>query len=396
MPDERLQHSRLKPALVCAVGVAFFYVALTPALALSQDRIDFERLEEEEIDFDRLPSADSLQIDDAPLLDESEQPVQEDAATADIDAVLGQSGDVEQAGATGTTTVERKPRQASPLDAIMHRLNRRQVEGTLSPNYVSIPINDMEDFNFQTKETILSIRRQEVDKHFHLIRRSYTPPGGRTGSARNYSPSPEVFGSIVGGKAWWGMKGMSFHGPGKKSIEGFSEESRFVLNPFLFVGIAAPYARVVNTDILEPQAVYPVLRNLQFNPVNMIGVAFYDMTKYYEMARVYRYSPMSQSTFTLVAYNARDFGFNYLDIEQKRTRKIAHSRKGKKAMEILQGLRLGYSCKYQGGCNNMMPSQPQLEVRLTDLPAILFIKLWREEPDNVRDKADMAFKIVMQ
>jgi hypothetical protein len=48
-----------------------------------------------------------------------------------------------------------------------------------------------------------------------------------------YKPSQAVFGQIVDGKPWWGITGQFFYGSGKYSPTGDSEESRFILNPFL-------------------------------------------------------------------------------------------------------------------------------------------------------------------
>ena len=73
-----------------------------------------------------------------------------------------------------------------------------------------------------SKADVLRLRRQAVMTQAPLL-------------AADYVPSEAVFGQIVDGAPWWGIEGQFRHGPGPRSIEGPSEESRFILNPFLLV-----------------------------------------------------------------------------------------------------------------------------------------------------------------
>ncbi len=88
---------------------------------------------------------------------------------------------------------------------------------------INIGINPMIELDFLTKEDIYDIRSKYVLLHPELL------PG-------SYNPSEEVFGQIASGKPWWGILGLSYYGDGEKSIEGNSEDSRLLVNPFLLVG----------------------------------------------------------------------------------------------------------------------------------------------------------------
>jgi hypothetical protein len=95
---------------------------------------------------------------------------------------------------------------------------------------------------------------------------------------------------------------------------------------------------------------------------------------------------------TLVAYNARDLGYNFLYAVPEKSENVslpAHPAR------ILQFIHTGGSCGYPGDCNNMSPYQAGLEFHIDSLPALAYIKLWKSRPVDAAAAADMVFVIEM-
>jgi hypothetical protein len=109
----------------------------------------------------------------------------------------------------------------------------------LKSGEISIPLREPEEFDFKTKTEILDIRKGCVARCARL-------------APESYQPSEEVFGRIEDGKPWWGLLGLSYYGNGKDSISGASEESRFILNPLLLVGINHTRAYRVKNSPFPP------------------------------------------------------------------------------------------------------------------------------------------------
>jgi len=88
--------------------------------------------------------------------------------------------------------------------------------------------------------------------------------------------------------------------------------------------------------------------------------------------------------FSLIAYNARDFGFPFMYLDPKNSLNLVPW-KSPDALEIPQMIHCGGSCGYPGGCNNMSPHRVELDNnRLTRLPARAYLRLWRERPKDAK------------
>ena len=83
---------------------------------------------------------------------------------------------------------------------------------------LDIKLNPMIELDFKTKDDIYRIRREYVFQYPQLVQ-------------ADYRPEESVFGQIVDNKPWWGIAGHFYYGSGKNSIEGPSEESRFIVTP---------------------------------------------------------------------------------------------------------------------------------------------------------------------
>lgn len=242
----------------------------------------------------------------------------------------------------------------------------------------NIRLNDMTKLNFLKKSDILDLRNKYVNEYPELL----------TGA---YKPSEAIFGQIEDGKPWWGILGISYYGPGQNSIEGPAKDSRYIFNPFLLVALSEPGAHIVNDPSLAPIPICP-------KPISLVwegrskAVATYEAGEFLRLQFKYRYPDAGKNEFDLIAYNARDFGFNYLYIDKNRSHNVPPDN-NQGPVQIQQMLHCGGSCGYPGGCNNMSPYQADLRVRISSLPATLYIKLWRDKPAGTDADADMIFII---
>ena len=239
-----------------------------------------------------------------------------------------------------------------------------------------IPITPMMEFDGKTKKEIYDLRINEVAKYPQF-------------APAQYMPSDEIFGQITDGKPWWGIMGLTFYGPGKKSIAGEAEESRFILNPYLLVGLTSSSAYTVR-DIQYPRATYPIPNRLVWNDENLFAGVRYDMTRYFRDAKARRMEYFEN--LTLVAYNARDFGYHFLQVSSTQSNNVVAS---PEIVPIEQFIHTGNSCGYADGCNNMSPFQQGLEISVNKLPALAYIKLWKNQPSDAEQAADIIFIIEM-
>ena len=246
---------------------------------------------------------------------------------------------------------------------------------------VDIAINPMVELDFKTKSEIYDIRRQCVLLHPELV-------------GKNYNPSEAVFGQIVDGKSWWGILGICYYGPGNKSIEGLSEESRFLCNPFLLVCLDDCHAHTVHDlkgNKLKPDGLYPAPLALTWNLGRTFGKVKYNLSNFWEEGSKLGYQDAKERAVTLVAYNARDLGFGYFYIDPLNSKNIISPNKTGKAVLIPHYIHCGGSSGYPGGSNNSSPYDPNFIINVTGLPAKCHIKLWRNEPGNVNQDSDMLF-----
>lgn len=247
-----------------------------------------------------------------------------------------------------------------------------------SSNGLNITVNPMAELDFKTKSEIFDIRRSYINKYPELIR-------------ADYKPSDQVFGQIQDKKAWWGMKGTSCNGNGKDSIEGVSEESRFIVNPYLLIGLKENGAYIIKG--IACSAIYPQAIKLFWHCSNNWGKVIYDISDYMKNAKIYY--PNADELY-LVAYNARDYGFNYLFIDPSQASGVETSNFARQPVPLKQFIHTGGSCGYPGGCNNMSPEESHLVLKISSLPASVKVKLWKKAPTNAEQKPDMVFIIEMK
>lgn len=248
---------------------------------------------------------------------------------------------------------------------------------------LDVKINPMIELDFKTKAEIYELRKKHVLQYPQLIK-------------GDYQPSEEVFGGIEDGRPWWGMLGFCYYGNGERSIEGLSVHSRFIVNPYLLVGLDEGWAYRVKDKKLKPKAIYPRPTKLIWEEHRSWAKVTYDVKRFWKEARKYGFIRAKEHTFDLIAYNARDLGFSYLYVDTEESKNIVSLNKEDEALFIPFMIHLGGSCGYPGGCNNMSPDAPEFVIKVKRLPAQAYIKLWRSKPETTRQTPDMVFIIEMR
>lgn len=246
---------------------------------------------------------------------------------------------------------------------------------------IHIAINPSIELDYKSKEEIYEIRRKYVRQYPELM-------------PEKYKPSDVIFGQIVDGKPWWGELGISYYGPGENSIEGMAEESRFLVNPYLLVGVDFAYSFPLYRRLSRPITTLPAALEVMWES-RIKAHAYFDVGTFSD--RVLRIGfPSSQvKMLMLSAYNARDFGYNYLAVDLKQSENIHPFGAAKIPQQIKQFIHMGPSCGHPGMCNNMSPHLPEWFMPYKALPAKAHIKLWKNKPTSIKSPADFTFMIYM-
>lgn len=242
-----------------------------------------------------------------------------------------------------------------------------------------IMLNPLVELDFKSKEDVYALRSKYVAQHADLL-------------IGTYKPSVNVFGQIESGKQWWGINGQFCSGPGEHSSDGPSEEARFIVNPFLLLGIDEDVSFIVDKPCTP---IYPEPREFSWNAQKQSARVSYNLTSFYSAKKSARVQIIG--TFLLENLNARDFGFNYVYIEPTLTHNVAPFANGmfNQATPLRSFLHVGGSCGLSGGCNNRSPSQPELYFKVTALPATLSAGLWKDKPKNTFQPPDFTFTVNM-
>ena len=248
-----------------------------------------------------------------------------------------------------------------------------------SSQMINIPINPMIELDFKSKSEIYAIRKRYVMQHSNLLNSSY-------------SPSNEVFGQIESGKPWWGIDGLSYKGPGEHGIDGASEETRFICNPFLLVGLDKGVANITDR---KPREQYPRPISLEWS-INKKRARVVYAVKSFWAGNILNCPKVKSHEFSLIAYNARDLGYKFMFIDLKKSPNVSLQSGTPQVFAIPQFIHTGGSCGYKGGCNNMSPFCADLEIKVKKLPSKVFCKLWRRKPVNQHSPADMEFELIMK
>ena len=252
-----------------------------------------------------------------------------------------------------------------------------------------VAINSATQFNWKTKDVVLNMRRLAVNCYPDLLKEKYIP-------------SQIVFGAIRDNRPWWGTAGEAVFGSGDSSILGPAEESRFILNPFMLVGINSATLGIWNRDKITPEDIanadfpfYWSPEQLKFDAKNASAHLTYNVSDF--LKRINASGKLAHAVttpkFSLVAYNARDFGYQYILVDLKKSSNVANECQSAEPARLHQFIHCGGTCGYPGGCNNMSPFTPEIDrLNFTTLPAHLVVNLWKNRPFS-QQPADFSMTI---
>ena len=243
-----------------------------------------------------------------------------------------------------------------------------------------------------TKAEVFTLRRQAVLRHQELL-------------INDYHPSAAAFGQIVDGKPWWGTIGEFYYSKGERSIDGPSEESRFILNPYMLAFPEMWGFSIWTSDFSWKTDKMPSLDDFPFfcrpetiviHPAAREGSSVYHITRWMEAIRPYTDNPInvSQIDFDLMMINTRDLGFGWAYIDLAESTNLQQLNHADRPFGLREFIHLGGSCGYPGGCNNGSPFVAELSnLSIAALPAEIAIRLWQQPPQNAASLPDFTFRI---
>ncbi len=266
--------------------------------------------------------------------------------------------------------------------------------GTGTVESLAVTLNEPIELDGMSRDEIVRMREGLVSRYSTLLNKPY-------------HASESVFGQITDGKPWWGLDGQFVFGAGDRSIEGKSEEARFICNPFLLIG-ANPWSaliwdteRIEEDDLSKPD--FPFYWSpyaLRYCPQKQALQIGYDITRFNENLKRWQHKLKDRNPinrFGLVAYNARDFGYEYLSVSTSESENIVYNANAKSPVKIEQMIHCGDSCGCTGGCNNMSPAQRELDdISFSKLPATVKILLWRKYPGSIQAPPDLTVYMYMK
>lgn len=250
---------------------------------------------------------------------------------------------------------------------------------------LNVPLTPPLDLNFKSKADIYGIRRNAVLQYPTLVKRF---------QLKGYRPDDFVFRQIEDKKPWWGILGLSYYGPGDRSIEGPSEESRYLANPFLLLGVDELLAHPLQGPIPDSEGFYPQPVSLLWDAQSAYGWVTYDISTFLEKDARIGCQNAQKKQFYFIDYNSRDLGVPYFyAVPEKLTGGELVVGSKTEYHTSFQYIHTGPSCGYPGGCNNM--SGPALSIIIHSLPARVYFKLWHKQPKALSDPASAWFVVEM-
>ena len=249
----------------------------------------------------------------------------------------------------------------------------------------SFPVNQPRELDFLTRDEVFRVRREMIKKYPVLVRGNYQ------------AGASSVFQQIENKKPWWGLKGLLCYGPGKLSIEGESDESRFIDNPFLLISIEEGFA----LPMMESKGIcplsYPEPTRISYDSDTKTFRVDYNVSAHERIIATLsrnNHIILPKMQYAFHGRNAIDLGVPYVYVAQSRNIRFLNKTNVKTApYRFRDFIHVGSSCGYPGGCNNGSPYQAETEFKLEGYPAFVQFKLWREAPKTPNAPADLTYEI---
>lgn len=258
---------------------------------------------------------------------------------------------------------------------------------------IKLPIQNIAEFNYKTVAEIMKMRRAALATDKGLL------------LSGPYTPDKYVFGQVESERPWWGIYGEHLWGAGDSSTDGPSEESVFILNPYMLIAPEAHNIGIWNIKKLTPEEFqrpdFPFFwqaESLVYDPKRCRAEATYNITAFEQKVaskkNYLKFYPTRNRNFGFIAYNARDFGYNYLYVPPEGSSSVYARYMAKVPVALAQMLHCGGSCGFPGGCNNMSPAMPEIDnFLIAGLPAKITVHLWKARPRTVDQAPDFIYTI---
>ena len=251
----------------------------------------------------------------------------------------------------------------------------------------SFPVNPPRELDFLDKNEVFRVRNEMIEAYPILFQGDYQ------------ADTSSVFRQIESGKPWWGLKGLLCYGPGELSIEGESDESRFIDNPFLLVSVEEGFALPFMKEKGNCPLSYPEPMRISFDSDTMTFSVDYNASAHeqaIENLRKYTRTRMPKMMYKFHGRNAIDFGVPYVYASEIRNLHFLNGRNLENSVYRFRDfIHVGGSCGYPGGCNNGSPRQQETEFKIDGYPAYARFKLWREAPKSPEEPADLTYEITI-
>ena len=249
----------------------------------------------------------------------------------------------------------------------------------------SFPINPPRELNFLDKDEIFRVRNQMISEYPIFFSGDYQ------------AETSSVFRQIKGGKPWWGLRGLICYGPGELAIDGESDESRFIDNPFLLVSMEEAHALVLMDEKGDCPLSYSEPIDISFDKDRMTFFVDYNNSAHEQTLAMIAKSNHYREPNMHYSFNGRnaiDFGVPYVYAMEVSNLHFVNGRNiGNTVYRFRDFIHVGGSCGYPGGCNNGSPNQPETEFQIDRYPASITFKLWRKQPSSPDEPADLTYEM---
>ena len=258
--------------------------------------------------------------------------------------------------------------------------NKKEAKFSIANNNIKqIKINQPTPLSYKTKAEVYELRKKYVaDSVF---------------ASDDYEPSEAVFGQIEDNKPWVSVNGCRYnHEPAV--VDGPSEETRFLNNPSVLIGISYPY-------YLPFQQNNPKCTQIDFPFKAEYNQKQKEITVYYKDELLkYANNKYIINEQMLDGTNARDLGYPYAFVSLNKSQNIkfiSETNISNSIAEFQNFIHLGGSCAVEGGCNNGSPRQEELVFTKEKQKeqAVIYIKLWKNRPLTPSEPADVKEKIII-
>ncbi|MBR5129853.1 MAG: hypothetical protein IKV03_01325 [Alphaproteobacteria bacterium] len=248
----------------------------------------------------------------------------------------------------------------------------------------SFEVNAPRELDFATIDDVFRVRKNMIKKYPIFFSGNYNPLAS------------SAFAQVKSKKPWWGVEGMACYGPGQKGIEGVSEESRFIDNPFSLISIEEGTALRLLPENKACPSTFVVLSSIQFDDKTKTFTAVYNVSSHLKKIEQINKGSSKILHFSFNGLNAIDFGVPYVyAMSLKNVEFLKGNNLSKSVYRFKNFIHLGGSCGYTGGCNNGSPYQPETTFSVQKFPAQIVFKLWKNKPKSISELEFLKYKVVI-